>query len=344
MICGEVPTTIDYATLLPAKYLRDTGFEVHLVVRGPQPRDMQIEGTTCWVESNTAAASRRVVSLRAELLFAESSAYAVLYGHAARRTWHRNPPLAHRPSARRLQRIGIRSFDAVSVTNPAHRDRWPLRSEQVVDFLYPVEIPFWRAPLAKNGEWWTSRHWTPPTGPVLVYVANLDPRKRQVELIGALAPLLRTIDGARLVLVGVPTDPSVETAVLRERQHQGIEDQVLLTGRLDHMNLRELMRWATLSVVHTAAETQCMALYESLAAGVAAVMSDIPELTSQFPFIPAHANDEQLRANVAALLTDEHARHRQVVEAQPVIAKADRAEHDAIFYATVERLLGRPVR
>ena len=339
-----VPATIRYQTYLPVLYLRDAGFDVHLVCRGAAREQREIDGVRCWIEPGIPGVLRRVAQLRGEFFYAEASTYGALLGPAGRRSWIRNPRIATRPAVARLQRLALRSFDAVSFTNPALQRDWHLRPEQLTELPYPVHIDFWREPWPKETGFWDTRGLAPPTGPVLVYVGNLTRGKRQLELVGALAPLLRERRDAVLVLVGEAVEPGVQEAITAARAREDVAAQVLLTGRLGHWQIRELMQWAAMSVIHTAFETQCMALYESLAAGVPAVITAIPELTSQFPHLLAHADDAELRANVERLIADPDLGRRQVDQSADRLATVDWRRHDEQFYGTLERLLGRPVR
>ena len=337
------PVTVEYATYLPAKFLRDAGFETHIVSRGRQTYEKDVEGVHCWIEQGSAAASRRVLALRPEFMFVESSSYGALYGLVGRASWHRNPPPARRRASIALQRVALHAFDAISITNPAHEKWWNVKRSQRVDFPYPVDVAFWSEPVAKDPRVWASLGVDTPTGPVLVYVANLLRRKRQIELVDGLAPLLREQPDMRLVLVGNPFEEGVQEEILERRARQGVEAQVVLTGGMERDGIRQVLAWASLSVVHSEFETQLMTLYESLAARVPAVIPDIPELTSQFPQLLHHANDDQLRANVTRMLADDAARASQLEVVQPQLALADRRRHDELFYATVERLLGRSI-
>jgi hypothetical protein len=102
-----------------------------------------------------------------------------------------------------------------------------------------------------------------------------------------------------------------------------------------------VLAWTDLSVIHSASDTQCMALYESLAAGVPATIYAIPTLMSLFPALPAYEDDDSLRTTVTRLLDDVDARRRLVDAAQPELRRADLPTHDRVFFSTARRLLGR---
>jgi len=84
-----------------------------------------------------------------------------------------------------------------------------------------------------------------------------------------------------------------------------------------------------------------MAIYEALAAGVPTLISAIPELTSQFPNLPAHGSVDELRSNAQRALGDPGLARRLVDSSRAQVEWADMARHDDVFHATLERLLGR---
>jgi glycosyltransferase involved in cell wall biosynthesis len=127
------------------------------------------------------------------------------------------------------------------------------------------------------------------------------------------------------------------------RRH-GVEDQVLRTGWQPPEVVREIFGWSTAQIIHSEHETQCMALYEGLAAGVPGLISDIPALTSAFPALPRHATEEQLANNLATLLATPEQGAQLVAACADRVAWADVARHDRVFYETMSRLVGRPVR
>jgi len=337
------PKTIEYQTYLPAKLLRDAGFDVHIVSRARPRGHHMVEGVTCWIEPSTSNVVRRLAQLRAEFVYCEATAYGVLFGKAGRRTWHRNPPLASHPASRALQRRAIRWFDAVTITNPAELNAWHLRPRQIVDLSYPVDLKFWRTATDRDPDFWSQRGLPVPRGPVIVCVAGLVRLKRQVELADALAPLLRARPDASLVFVGHPFDRAVHDELIARRAANGVADQVILTGALTHDGVRQVLAWSTVSVIHSEAETQCMAIYESLASGVPVIMSPIPQLQSQFPTLPAPTSDAELRDAVARLIDDPGAVDYQLGTTAERVEWADRDRHDQNFRETIERLLGRTV-
>lgn len=341
----ERPWNLAHPVQRPARLLLEWGWEVHTVSRGHAAERLDLDGAIVWVERSTGAAMRRMASLRAELVYVEASTYGMLFSPMGRRSWIRNPARAKRPGSRLLQRVGLRGFDSVSLTVPETMDDWRLSSGQSVELPYPVDVAWWGEPVSRDGWSWGERGRPEPRGPVLVCNAALIRRKRNPELIEALAPLLRANRDAVLVLVGNPSPEPEEVARIESaRDAHGLAEQVLIAGQVSHAEIRALLAWASVSVINTAEETQCMAVYEALAAGVPAVIPRIPELTAQFPTLPAHANGRELLANVERVLGDPELRGTMIERSRDQLAWADVKRHDELWASNLERLLGREPR
>lgn len=217
---------------------------------------------------------------------------------------------------------------------------WPVTARQNAELPYPVDVSWWRERVARRESWWTDRGWPVPAGPVLVCNASFDLNKRHAELLEWLAPALRADRSAVLVLFGHRWfEPQVWEMVNTRPAELGVHRQVHVTDWIAYEEIRELLAWTSLSIINSLRETQCLAVYEALAAGVPALISNIPELVSQFPNLPAHSTGEELRANVERVLTEPGMAHRLVKSSQERVAWADVQRHDQVFHATVERLL-----
>jgi glycosyltransferase involved in cell wall biosynthesis len=324
----------------PLLLLDEAGFACHIVTRGERAARVRIDGALGWSEPSTQAVARRILGLRPELLFVESSAYATAFADLAASSWIRNPRQASRPSLRRVQQLALRRFDAVSFTNPAEAALWPVTPSQAVDLPYPVDVSWWRQRIPRRESWWTERGWAVPDGPVVVCNASFDRNKRHAELLDWLAPWLRAEPSAVLVLFGHRWfEPEVWDLVNSRPELLGIGKQVLVSDWISYSAIRELLAWASLTIINSLRETQCLAVYEALAAGVPTLISAIPELVSQFPKLPAHASGEELRDNVTRVLGDAGFARRLVEGSEERVAWADVARHDAVFQATLERLV-----
>jgi glycosyltransferase involved in cell wall biosynthesis len=337
------PTEIAGVPLVrPLLLLRDAGYAVHIVSREPVPGRSTVEGITIWSETNLGSLARRVMGLRPELLWVESITYGVILEPLARRSWIRNPLPASDPRLQRLQRALIPRFDAITITDPSARSRWRYDADRMIDLPYPVDLAWWSEPQERDPGWWGARGLPVPEGPVLVCISAYARGKRVVELVEMLAPWLRERPQAILVLVGHQfVDAEVTEQLGTVPAALAIDRQVVVTGWMPAGDIRQLLAWAAASIVNTAAETQCLAVYESLAAGVPALISAIPVLTSQFPTLPAHQGGPELLTNLDRLLAEPGARGAMLATTSERLVWADVARHDKVFAEGVERLLGR---
>ncbi len=342
MNVGGRPPEIDGVPgLRPLVLLRDAGYEVHAVARGAPEGRVEVDGVSTWVQPSTAGVASRIGALRPELLFVESITYGVVMRPLARRSWIRNllPAANHR--VRRLQQAALGTFDAISFTNPDHKVRWRFNEDKHVDLAYPVDAGWWGAPVVRRDTWWTDRCRPVPAGPVLVSNAAYTRGKRLCELLEWLAPFLAENRGAALVFTGHQfVDPEVTEQLMTRPKLLGVDKQVLVTGWVSAAELRDLLAWASASIINSSSETQCLAVYESLAAGVPTLISAIPELTSQFPTLPSHKSGQELRANLERVLADQALPQQLVASTRERLTWADPARHDELFRTTLQQLLG----
>lgn len=342
---GARPEHIDsMPELRTLSLLRDAGFEVHTVSRGRPSGRAEADGVTTWVESNVATVARRIALLRPELLLVESITYGAVLGALARSSWIRNPRPATKLKMRRLQQAGLRLFDAVSFSSPADRLAWRFKARQYVDLAYPVDVGWWSASVPRRESFWHERGWSVPQGPVLVSVSAYTRTKRVCELVEALAPFLVENAAARLILAGHPSvEPDVTERLMALPPALGVSDQVIIAGWLSRTEIRELLGWASIAIINSSLEQQCLSIYEALAAGVPTLISTLPALTSMFPALPAHSSGSELRANLERVLTDPALVRSIIASSQERLAWADIRRHDEIFATTLRRLIQRPV-
>lgn len=332
------PVTFTSNAFLPAAHLRDAGLEVHVVSRAGGPEHRRVEGIDVWVEPSTRAVASRIARLRPELYFCESASYGLLFG-ALGRSWIRNPTPVAGARGVAIQRVLLRAFDAVSFTSPALAAEWTVRPDRLVDLSYPVDVPFWSERPARRAETWAELERDVPRGPSLVFVANYAPLKRHAALVADLAPLLREREDVTLYFVGSGLVPEAyhETAATIARLD--LEERVIVLGGLPRERIRDVLAWMDLAVFPTAAETQCLVLYESLLAGLPVVINRLPALVTQFPTLPSYEDGAELRALVAAELDEPGALRRDGWQAR--VEWADQSRYEQVFADTVDRLLGR---
>lgn len=307
-----------------ALVLSEVGFDVHAVTTECV---VPWSSLPVWEEGSRFAAIQRVARLSPHLLFCEGGAWN-LYGLPfARHTWVRSPTRS--PSAVKdlVQRKLLGRADAVSICNPWERARW--QDYRLVNLPYPLDTAFWSLPVERDEAFWGRRGLATPPGPLIVCVGSILSGKRPVQLFEGLAPLLHERRDVTLLYAGETFHFDVETELKAKIAAAGLEDQVCLAGVIrPREDLRQLLAWADLHVLNTVAETQCMALYESLAARVPTLIPAIPELTWAFPNLPAHATGEELRQNVADVLDDPSRGQELVESSRPYLEWATFEEHD----------------
>lgn len=340
VVHDRFPHSVEYSTARPTMLLRDRGMDVHVVELGA-PASWQAEGVTRWRRRSRAAVVALVARLRPELLFLEGSTWHLLMVPLAPHTWVRATGRSHRPLLALLQSRLIARASVVSVSNPHHAHEWKLPAARLLEFPYPLDVGFWAASVPRDPAFWTRRGFEPPAhdARVVSYAAQLMKRKRQPQVVSALAPLLSADPRVRLVFAGGAVEPRADAEVLETAAAAGVEDQVHVLGALSQEDLRQLFAWTTVHVVNSAWETQCLVVYESLASGVANAVSAIEVLTSAFPDLPAHRDEQELHDNVARLLSDQQVRDDVVAAARERVWWADLARHDALFAKTIDELL-----
>jgi glycosyltransferase involved in cell wall biosynthesis len=335
------PHTIDYPSGRVAMILRDLGAEVHVVeLRGAAAPSL--DGVVRWTEPSRFAALLRVAQLRPQLLFVEGASWGLLATLGARQSWVR--VTGHSRGFRRLfQRAMIRRARWVWFPNPYEERWWSLPDRKLAHLGYPVDIEFWSTAVERDRSFWTGRGLAVPEGPVISYAAQLMHGKRQVEMLIALLPVLEERPGLVLVFAGWTAEPIIEEQLRELISANGFAGRVhLLGGVRPREELRQLYAWSDIHVINTAAETQCMVLYESLAAGIPNLIPDLPQLTSAFPAVPVHRNDEELQANVRWLLDDSSVGEELVVRARSRLPWADVRRHDQGIRELAGRVLELP--
>ncbi|HET6818030.1 MAG TPA: glycosyltransferase family 4 protein [Mycobacteriales bacterium] len=334
---ANFPSTIDYPNARPVRFMQRRGLDVQIVSYGTGHESL--DGVPLWREHGVVGAARRIARLRPDLLFVETPTTSLTLALAARRVWVRSPVLSPKPQKAMVQRQLMRAVDHVTFCNPADALPWDLPSSRLVDLPYPVDVEFWSARSERDPSWWSTRGLPVPTGPVLVCVANFVAVKRQAELVNWIAPLL-VERGAHLVLAGRVFDTTVARDVERAVLEHGLGDRVHVVGELSHEDVRSLYAWTDVAVINSRKETQCMSLYESLAAGVVTILRDVGQLTSAFPALPRFDDAEGLHAAVARCLDERGLSQELVDAAQPRVAWADVRRHDRLLDQHLDRLLG----
>jgi glycosyltransferase involved in cell wall biosynthesis len=336
---ANFPSSIDYPNARPARLMQRRGLDLHVVTFGTGGR-AALDDVPLWHEPGLVSTARRIRSLRPDLLFVETPTTSLALVLAARLSWVRSPVLSARTHKAVVQRALARAMDYATFCNPADAEPWQLPAQRVLDLPYPVDVEFWRTQVSRDPQWWTSRALEPPDGPVVACVSNLFAKKRQPEVVEWLAPLLHERSGARLVIAGRVFDEQVARDVRDAIARHDVADRVHVVGELSHDDTRQLYAWSSAAVVNSSIETQCMALYEALAAGVPVAIRDAPNLTSAFPALATHRDGPQLRENVVRYVDDGDARAQAISSSRDRVDWADVRRHDDLLHEHLDRLVG----
>lgn len=175
--------------------------------------------------------------------------------------------------------------------------------------------------------------------PLVVAVGRLIPSKHPLELLAALAPLLRA-GRCRLALLG--DGPLAETVRAEAARHE-VGGTVLTPGRLAPAEVWAWLRQAVACVSLSDYEGQPNAVMEAMAAGCPLLVSDIPEhraiLDDSQAMLIDHDKPAAVADAIAAILTDPTAAARRAASArcraqawsvEAMVATYDRAYRDII--------------
>lgn len=339
VLFDRFPSTLDYPSARPAQLLRDAGMDVHIIDTGADRPGRKYEGCVLWEEPSHRAAAARILRLRPTVLFAEGATWTLEVLPLARRAWVRFTAMPVSPLKRFAQQVLLPRAAAVSFGNPHHHSLFRIPPNHYADLPYPVNIAFWSTEVARDRAFWTARGLRVPGGAVVAYVAQITEGKRQPEMVRDLVPLLRDRPEVTVVLAGYVVDEHEAAAVREIIAREGLGESVVMLGGISQEDVRQLFAWTTIHIVNSAHETQCMSLYESLAAGVPTIVSDIPELTTAFPGLLRHATGTELRENVDRLLGSPGLGITQVSAARARLDWADVRRHDLVFSQTLKSLL-----
>ena len=333
---ADFPASTSYPTARPARVLADHGYDVR-VLDGRADGPAELDGVPVDRAPTVRGMAAVLLRRRPDLLLLESPATQLALAPLAP-TWVRSPVLSASPAKAAVQRALVARCRAVTFCNPAHAEDFAVPPGRRRELPYPVDVAFWRASPGRDEAFWTSRGLEVPAGPVVAVVANLLARKGQVEVVTALLPLLAVRPEVRVVVAGGTFEPVVE-ASLRRLAAAARPGQVVLPGALSQVDCRALYAWSAVAVVNSSFETQCMALYESLATGTPTLVRDYDVLTRAFPALRAHSSADGLRSHVEAVLADPASADAPVCASQAQVDRADVARHDALLLAHVEDLV-----
>jgi 1,2-diacylglycerol 3-alpha-glucosyltransferase len=165
-----------------------------------------------------------------------------------------------------------------------------------------------------------------PADRVILYVGRLAQEKRTVELLDALAPLLRARPGTKALWVGTGPD---EARLVRQIQQLGLQGQVILAGTVPWEQMPDIYALADAYTSASLSEIHPMTLIEATLCGLPAVVRDdlsCVDLVEQGHNGYRVETDAEIAVRLAELLADE-ARLRQF--SAQAYALSDRLTIDA---------------
>lgn len=175
-------------------------------------------------------------------------------------------------------------------------------------------------------------------------VADLVPRKGQIYLIEALAPLRQRFPRLRLVLVGPAKDPAYTARCAARADLLGLSDAIVWAGQ--RHDLPEVYSAADVSVLPSLEETLPLAVLEAMASRlpvVATTAGGTPECIeheSTGLLVPP-ADPQRLGEALSQLLADEALRRRIAEAGRRCIEERFSVEHHA---SALEELFDRIAR
>jgi glycosyltransferase involved in cell wall biosynthesis len=160
---------------------------------------------------------------------------------------------------------------------------------------------------------------------LILYLGRLAAVKNLKLLISAFAQVLRSIPEARLALVGPPDPASFQETVAGWLREYGVAGQTILTGPItDLCAKQEALVDADLFVMPSHSENFCHALFEAMAAGVPAIVSDsinyASEVTKHNAGVALPCDPHVFASGISELLRNPEMRHEMSSNARRLVA------------------------
>lgn len=142
--------------------------------------------------------------------------------------------------------------------------------------------------------------------PLAVFVGRLDPQKELPWLIGAFSKVVQKMPEAKLALVG---DGSLREQLKELVAGLKLENNILFTGRLNAAGVLKWLQAGDLFTLISAIEGLPCSLIEAMAAGLPAVVSDIPAHTQLIEtgvngIVTKLGNQDSIAAGLLQMLGD----------------------------------------
>jgi len=183
------------------------------------------------------------------------------------------------------------------------------------------------------------------TGPLVLFLARLNAKKGLDLLIEAMAKVIAERPDARLAIVGPPDPVPFKRQVEQWVKDAGIESQTVLTGNADAAMRLEAFADSDVYVLASHAENFGFSVFEAMACGVPAVVSETLNLAKEFAesgaavALPRNAN--AFSAAILNLLGDPDLRRKMGECGEEFVQRYSLQETGAKVAATLESILER---
>ena len=178
----------------------------------------------------------------------------------------------------------------------------------------------------------------------IVFTGRLDSEKRVDLLIKAFGTISQDVSDIRLLIVG----KGLLDEELRALTHElKLDEKIIFMGYVDEITKRDVLRIATLFVMPSPAELQCIAALEALACRCPIVVSDrvaLPELTDgeKNGLIFSYPDETDLVEKMRMLLDNEGVRLKMATHAYKWVNAHHTIEKTITAYRAIyERVRGR---
>ena len=144
--------------------------------------------------------------------------------------------------------------------------------------------------------------------PYVISVSHLNPYKQTVELLEAFALASKEVPGRQLVLVGMAQFPAYRDRIHETIERFALQDSVVLTGELPHLDALTLMAGSESFVFTSTCEAGPTALVEAMVLGLPIGSSNVgtmPEVTGDAALLFDPRNPNEIAEALRRLMIDE---------------------------------------
>lgn len=196
--------------------------------------------------------------------------------------------------------------DAIACLSDVDAAFWSQFNGNVFVVTNPLENRLFRAPQA------------PLDDHNLIWIGRFSSEKRPEDAIHILAQVREGIADARLIMLGTGETPADTISLQKLAEHLGVEDAVDFCGF--QKDVSSYLEKSSLALVTSEYEGFHLALFETMAHGVPAVIYELPNITwvngTNGVSVVPNGDIREAAQTVASLLQDANALHRAGVAAK----------------------------